>query len=113
MDNKGETGPELHRLLSLFPHKLVRPTQVAALEAIARMFAEGNRLAIIEVPTGAGKSALRWLLHAMPPPSVMRNLDLAHTFSFLTTVSPCRWRGTSEIRAWLPREAGSIMDQNL
>ena len=43
MDNKGETGPELHRLLSLFPHKLVRPTQVAALEAIARMFAEGIR----------------------------------------------------------------------
>jgi Rad3-related DNA helicase len=58
MDYKTKFNPQLSALLSLFPHKLARPTQVAALEVIARMFAEGNRFTIIEVPTGAGKSAL-------------------------------------------------------
>jgi Rad3-related DNA helicase len=58
MDYKARLDLQLRGLLSLFPHDFVRPTQVAALEVIARMFTEGNRFSIVEIPTGAGKSAL-------------------------------------------------------
>jgi superfamily II DNA or RNA helicase len=56
MDHNNKPSQQLHELLSLFPHNLVRPAQLAALEVIARMFTEDNRFTIIEVPTGAGKS---------------------------------------------------------
>ena len=49
---------ELRCLHELFPHASPRPGQLAALEAIARMFRESIPVLISEVPTGAGKSAL-------------------------------------------------------
>ena len=48
----------LNKLLSLFPHQSIRPTQAAALRVIAQMFREDRGFTIIEAPTGAGKSAL-------------------------------------------------------
>jgi Rad3-related DNA helicase len=53
-----QTSDPLRKLLSLFPYGPIRPVQAAALQVIAQMFREDRRFAIIEAPTGAGKSAL-------------------------------------------------------
>lgn len=53
-----QSGSRLSQLLSHFPYEHLRPIQAAALDVVASMFASNKRFSILEVPTGAGKSAL-------------------------------------------------------
>lgn len=44
MDDKCRTSSTFSELIALFPYTSARPTQIAALQSIARMFDEGTRM---------------------------------------------------------------------
>jgi hypothetical protein len=83
-EHNTEPNPRLCDLLYLFPHRLVRRIQVAALEVVAWKFTEDSRFAIVEAPASARKPA-----EALVSARYVSTLDDGQFESGVYVLTPC------------------------